>query len=243
MMIVNVYNAAGTATFATNKIGFITSDASYTYTKETYDVGVWTSDTIVFRLAAAATGQISLGFQVGNYGSPSTPHLFINNVALYAIDEQQLIQAEIDEAKKELLALIEEGEMYDADVTASQAVYDNPNATMEQVQAAIANKKEINAGSVTDLSEFFFNNPHFDEDEPVVGGICTYDYDCSKNGIPTTNYSMLPVTSWERMKTDNGAASGVFAIGSGAWVGGSQYIVPTTMSDGSTEGKVLGFVT
>lgn len=243
MMIVNVYNAAGTATFATNKIGFITSDASYTSTKETYDVGVWTSDTIVFRLAAAATGQISLGFQVGNYGSGSTPHLFINNVALYAIDEQQLIQAEIDEAKKELLALIEEGEMYDADVTASQAVYNNPNATMEQVQAAIANQKEINAGSVTDLSEFFFNNPHFNEDEPIVGGICTYDYDCEKNGIPTTNYSMLPVTSWERMKTDNGAASGVFAIGSGAWVGGSQYIVPTTMSDGSTEGKVLGFVT
>lgn len=253
MMIVNVYNAAGTATFATNKIGFITSDASYTSTKETYDVGVWTSDTIVFRLAAAATGQISLGFQVGNYGSGSTPHLFINNVALYAIDEQQLIQAEIDEAKKELLALIEEGEMYDADVTASQAVYNNPNATMEQVQAAIANQKEINAGSVTDLSEFFFNNPHFNEDEPIVGGICTYDYDCSKNGIPTTNYSMLPVTSWERIVIDadgkehaapyNGDAAGVCAIGSGVWIGGNNYIVPTTMSDGSTEGKVLGFVT
>lgn len=253
MMIVNVYNAAGTATFATNKIGFITSDASYTSTKETYDVGVWTSDTIVFRLAAAATGQISLGFQVGNYGSASTPHLFINNVELYAIDEQQLIQAEIDEAKKELLALIEEGEMYDADVTASQAVYNNPNATMEQVQAAIANQKEINAGSVTDLSEFFFNNPHFDEDEPIVGGICTYDYDCEKNGIPTTNYSMLPVTSWERIVIDdkgkehaapyNGGAAGVCAIGSGVWIGGNNYIVPTTMSDGSTEGKVLGFVT
>ena len=243
MMIVNVYNAAGTATFATNKIGFITSDASYTSTKETYDVGVWTSDTIVFRLAAAATGQISLGFQVGDYGSGSTPHLFINNVALYAIDEQQLIQAEIDEAKKELLALIEEGEMYDADVTASQAVYDNPNATMEQVQAAIANQKEINAGSVTDLSEFFFNNPHFDEDEPLEGGICTYDYDCEKNGIAKTNYSMLPVSSWERTNTENGRASGVYAIGSGAWLGGKDYVVPTEMSDGSKEGKVLGFVT
>lgn len=242
MMIVDVFNASGTGSLAANHIGFISENASYTSTKETYPTEEWVKDTIVFRLTAETAGQISLGVSFSG-GSGASPHLFINGVKLYSIDEQQLIQAEIDEAKKELLALIEEGEMYDADVTASQAVYDNPNATMEQVQAAIANQKEINAGSVTDLSEFFFNNPHFDEDEPVVGGICTYDYDCSKNGIPTTNYSMLPVTSWERMKTDNGAASGVFAIGSGAWVGGSQYIVPTTMSDGSTEGKVLGFVT
>lgn len=242
MMIVDVFNASGTGSLAANHIGFISENASYTSTKETYPTEEWVKDTIVFRLTAETAGQISLGVSFSG-GSGASPHLFINGVKLYSIDEQQLIQAEIDEAKKELLALIEEGEMYDADVTASQAVYDNPNATMEQVQAAIANQKEINAGSVTDLSEFFFNNPHFDEDEPVVGGICTYDYDCSKNGIPTTNYSMLPVTSWERMKTDNGAASGVFAIGSGAWVGGSQYIVPTTMSNGSTEGKVLGFVT
>lgn len=95
----------------------------------------------------------------------------------------------------------------------------------------------------TDLSEFFITNPHFTMDEPVVGGICTYDYDCEKNGIATTNYSLLPVHGWTRSKTDNGAAGGVYEIGSGAWLGGTGYIVPDVMSDGSTEGKVLGIVT
>ena len=54
---------------------------------------------------------------------------------------------------------------------------------------------------------------------------------------------MLPLTGWERQKTDNGCASGVYAIGSGAFLGGKDYVVPTVMSDGSSEGKVLGFVT
>ena len=242
MMVVRLYNAAGAGTLGANYMGFITSDASYTSTKETYAEGVWETDTIVFRLTAATEGQLSLGLRFGA-GSGSAPHLFVSDVKLYSIDEQQLIQAEIDKAKEELKALIDEGDIYGADVTESKAVYNNANATMEQVQAAIAAQKEINAASLTDLSEYFFNNPHFDEDEPVVGGICTYDYDCEQNGISTTNYSMLPVTSWERMKTDNGAASGVFAIGSGAWVGGKDYVVPTELSNGSKEGKVLGFVT
>lgn len=95
----------------------------------------------------------------------------------------------------------------------------------------------------TDLSEFFITNPHFTMDDPVEGGICTYDYDCETNGIATTNYSLLPVQGWTRSKTDNGAAGGVYAIGSGAWLGGAAYIVPDVMSDGSAEGKVLGIVT
>ena len=242
MMIVDVFNASGTGSLAANNIGFISENASYTSTKETYPTEEWVKDTIVFRLTAETAGQISLGVSFSG-GSGASPHLFINGVKLYSIDEQEVIQAEIDKAKEELKKLIDEGEMYDADVKASTDVYNNPNATMDQVQAAIAAQKEINAASVTDLSEFFFDNPHFDIDKPVEGGICTYDYDCEKNGIATTNYSMLPVTNWESTNTTNGRASGVYAIGSGAWLGGKEYIVPTVMSDGSTEGKVLGFVT
>ena len=255
MMVVKLYNTSGGGTLSANYMGFITSDASYTSTKETYAEGEWLTDTIVFRLTAATEGQLSLGLKFGS-GSGSAPHIFIDNVKLYSIDEQQLIQAEIDKAKEELKALIDEGEMYDADVTASKAVYDDPNATLAQVEAAIAAQKEINAGSVTDLSEYFFNNPHFDADEPVVGGICTYGKDMKTNGV--SYYSMQPVSNWTANKPcdpavtpdnaqnanqNDGPAAGVFAIGSGAWVGGNTFIVPTEMSDGSKDGKVLGFVT
>ncbi|MDE7117783.1 MAG: hypothetical protein K2O61_03960, partial [Bacteroidaceae bacterium] len=255
MMVVRLYNAAGAGTLGANYMGFITSNTSYTSTKETYAEGEWQTDTIVFRLTTATEGQLSLGLRFGA-GSGSAPHLFVSDVKLYSIDEQQLIQAEIDKAKEELKALIDEGDIYGADVTESKAVYNNANATMEQVQAAIAAQKEINAASLTDLSEYFFNNPHFDEDEAVVDGICTYGKDMQVNNV--THYSMQPVTSWTANKPcdpnvtpanaqnsnqNDGPAAGVCAIGSGAWIGGKDFVVPTALSDGSTSGKVLGFVT
>ena len=243
MLIAKVYNAAGTGTIADNLIGFTAADGTeYLSVKETYPVQQWENDTIVFQLDEATEGEISIGLSFGA-GSGSAPHLFIDNVKLYSIDTGALIRAQIEAAKVELLALIEIGESYGVETSASQAVYDNPNATLEDVQAAIEAQKAINDAGVTDLSEAFITNPHFSLDEPLEGGICTYDYDCEKNNIATTNYSMLPVTGWERMKTDNGCASGVYSIGSGAFLGGTAYIVPTEMSDGSTEGKVLGFVT
>ena len=242
MIEVTLYNAAGTGTIK-NLFGFDGGEGkTFLSSNDTYDVGAWTTDQITFRLAEATTGKVQLGFSHSG-GSGSAPHLFVDNVKLYQIDEQELIQAEIDEAKEELLNLINLGKSYGVDTSASQQVYNNANATMEQVQAAIEKQKEINATGLTDLSEFFFNNPHFDADEPLIGGICTYDYDCEKNGIPLTNYSMLPLSGWERTKTDNGCAAGVYGVGSGAFLGGADFIVPTTMSDGSTEGKVLGFVT
>lgn len=109
--------------------------------------------------------------------------------------------------------------------------------------AALATTGVYAQDETTDLSEFFITNPHFTMDDPVVGGICTYDYDCEKNGIDLANYSLLPVQGWTRNKTDSGAAGGVFEIGSKAWLGGNHYLVPDVMSDGSTEGKVLGIVT
>lgn len=242
MIEVTLYNAAGTGTI-TNLIGFDGGeDKTFLSTKDTYDVGAWTTDQIKFRLEGSTSGKIQLGFSHSG-GSGSAPHLFIDNVKLYQIDAQEMIQEEIDEAKEELLNLINLGKSYGVDTSASQQVYNNASATMEQVQAAIEKQKEINATGLTDLSEFFFNNPHFDADEPLIGGICTYDYDCEKNGIPLTNYSMLPLSGWERTKTDNGCAAGVYGVGTGAFLGGADFIVPTTMSDGSTEGKVLGFVT
>lgn len=242
MIEVTLYNSAGTGTIS-NLIGFDGGEnKTFLSDKETYDAAAWTTDQIKFRLKESTTGKIQLGFSHSG-GSGSAPHLFIDNVKLYQIDEQEMIQEEIDAAKEELLELINLGKSYGVDTSASQQVYNNPNATMEQVKTAIENQKEINETGLTDLSEFFFNNPHFDEDEPLVGGICTYDYDCEKNNIPLTNYSMLPLTGWERTKTDNGCAAGVYGVGSGAFLGGADFIVPTTMSDGSTEGKVLGFVT
>lgn len=243
MLIVKVWNGAGDGTFTKNNIGFATADKIYMSSKTTYPASTWTNDTIFFQLTAATTGNVQLGYAFGG-GSGSAPHLFIDAVELYQIDPSYLIQVEIDKAKEKLLAAIEEGEMYGADTAPALAVYNNPNATLAEVEAATEAQKERNQGSLTDLSEYFIQNPKFSEGEAVEGGICTYDYDCEKNGIATTNYSMLDVPGWTQMKKDNGAAAGVFALGSNAFLGGKDFVPPTVLSDGvTTEANLLGVVT
>ena len=245
-----VYNAAGPENFGANYFGFVLPRkgiASYS-SQNTYSESEWVEDVVFVSLKRETTLLLSLGFK-GTNGSAAVAHLFVDHVKLYevapaSVSEEIIVldQAEIDAFKEDLLKAIEDGEDLGADTSKAQAVYDNPNATLADVEAAITAQLELNEAKKIDLSAYFLKNPHFTKDNPVEGGICTYDYDCEKNNIPLTNFSMLPVESWTPSKTDNGVAAGVFAVGSTAFLGGTGFLPPTTMSDGSTEGNVLGFV-
>ena len=244
MMIARIYNASGTVAVASSRNGFAGGDVQTYSAKTVYPSAEWENDTIIFRLAAETTGKISLGYVAAAAGSSSMPHLFIDNVKLYQIDAKYLDQKAIDEAKETLLKLIDEGKLYNVDVYPAEVVYNNPNATLEEVLQAIEAQKARNEAGLTDLSEFFIINPHFSEGQAVEGGICTYGYDCATNGISTDNFSLLPVEGWTPNVTkSNGPAGGVFAVGSGAFLGGKDFVVPTAMSDDTTEGQLLGIVT
>ena len=244
MMIARIYNASGTVAVASSRNGFAGGDVQTYSAKTVYPSAVWENDTIIFRVAAETTGKISIGYVAAHAGSGDMPHLFIDNVKLYQIDAKYLDQKAIDEAKETLLKLIDEGKLYNVDVYPAEAVYNNPNATLEEVLKAIEAQKARNEAGLTDLSEFFIINPHFSEGQAVEGGICTYGYDCATNGISTDNFSLLPVEGWTPNVTkSNGPAGGVFAVGSGAFLGGKDFVVPTAMSDDTTEGQLLGIVT
>lgn len=254
-----VCNTTGTGGM-TNLNGFIAEDGTqYVSKTQSFPVDVYSStvDQIVFLLDKETKGRISLGYIAGGQGSKDSPHLFYSNVSLYKIDPTPLVAEKIAAAKEKLFSLIELGEQIGADTRDAQAVYDNAGATLEEVEAAIESQKAINDGSVSDLSEFFINNPHFNQDEPLPAGegITTYARDRKNNGV--SNYGMLPVKGWvasnpcgeydiEKTSGDapnDGRACGVVAIGSNVWLGGSQFTVPTEMSDGKKEGNLLGFLT
>lgn len=239
-LVVPVTNTAGNSAVVKNLIGFI-SDAGVEYlaTNTTFEIGQ-RNISVVFVLKEETSGKISLGYQGANVGSGSAPHIFIDAVNLYSIDATPIIQKEIDDAKEILIGIINEGEQVGADIAAAMDVYDNPNATLEEVNAAIESQKVLNETSVTDLSEFFIRNPHFNTGTPIVGGVTTYDYDMSKNGVE--NYSMQPVPNWTATSTDNARAAGLFELGGDAFLGGPGYLTPETLSDGSTEGNLLGFI-
>ena len=258
LLIAKVCNVAGTGEVS-NNFGFKVDDETYYRSKmnsfpqqavlEGEGKDCWVEDTVIFRLAAAAEGDVVLGFSFGA-GSGSAPHLFVDNVRLLKVDPSGLDQQQIAEAKDTLKQLIDEGKRLHVDTSASESVYNNPSATLAQVEAAIEKQKALNADAITDLSEFFIMNPHFSMDDPITDGICTYDYDMEKNGV--THYGMQPVKSWVASNPSQnqvvgnediqGRACGVLETGTSAWIGGTQFTPPATLSDGST-GKLLGFVT
>ncbi len=252
IIVFKIYNASGTAALKSNEFGFDAGETRFMSEKTNYPVGEWVEDTVFVKLDAETAGKVTLGFVDGGVGSASTEHLFVENVKIYTVDEAEVLAEEIAKAKATLLDLINIGKVYNVETAASEAVYNNPSATLAEVEAAIEAQTKINESGVTDLSSYFIVNSHFDEDEPVEGGICTYDYDMSKNSVQY--FGSQALTGWEALyvsdnklgnseRNENGRASGVYAIGSDAWIGGTAYKVPNVMSDGSSEGKVLGFVT
>lgn len=281
MITMKYINVGPETGFNKNLFGFIVSDSeSYMSNKTSYPVGMiydavsdsyayeWSTDTILFQIDAAKTGDLSLGFTIGNVGSAGTLHMFVDNVKVYKIDPNDLIRDEINAKKEELLRLIEIGTAYGVDTSASQAVYDDPHASMQDVLDAIANQQAINDSGTTDFSEYFIQNPHFTMDDPVDSQIYTYarDMDGQNGGSGVAGWGIAEggsmrfgsqhITGWNTFnETDNkwrspslgdgpldGRASGIFEVGSAHWLGGTAYLPPTTMSDGSTEGKVLGMV-
>ena len=84
-------------------------------------------------------------------------------------------------------------------------------------------------------------NLDFSDGTPVDNGICTYAKDMESNG--TTYSQMLEVTGWT-IEGENGdaRAAGLFAYGSGYWLGSKENIAPATNPEGAAEGNALGVV-
>lgn len=83
-------------------------------------------------------------------------------------------------------------------------------------------------------------NLDFEADEPITVGICTYSKDMSANN--TSFYSTVPVHGWTSPKASDGNAAGTFAYGSGVWLGGRDYKVPSMGPDNKSKGQALGLL-
>lgn len=261
MIRTTYYNVSGTTAVNKNYLGFLADDGTeYLSSRTQFPISqdgvsgnyVAVVDTILFQLEAETSGKIQVGYRAANAGSGAMPHIFVEKIELLQIDPNDLIRDKINERKVDLLALIDEGKKYGADTTEAQAVYDNPTATMDEVEAAITKQKQLNEDATTDLSAAFITNPHFTMDDAITGGICTYDYDMAGNSVKF--FGSQPLTGWVTFRVsdntlgasnriENGRASGIYNVGDNAFLGGNGYNPPAKMSDGSTTGKVLGMVT
>ncbi len=249
-----IWNNAGTGAVNQNLFGFIADNGtSYTVNKTSWAADwAWVVDEVTFVLTEETSGVISVGYTASNAGSGSMPHLFLESVQIIEADPAEIDRQEAEKLKPQLLELLEAGDKMGVTTKAGWAVYNDENATLAQVQEAIANQKEINAANMTDFTDFFINNAHFTLGDPLDNGICTYAKDMEVN--QTTYFGMQPVLDWiPNDPGTDGKAAGLFPVGGGVknvsgndstWLGSRNagFVPPSTKANGSTEGNIFGFV-
>ena len=114
---------------------------------------------------------------------------------------------------------------------------------MKLKQLLVAALLTVSAGASaqTDVTSTYLTNADFSQGTPVTVGVCTYAKDKTSNGTEYAN--LVAVDGWTAVSSADGKAGGLFAIGGGAWLGGTGFTAPATDSDGNTGVNVLGIVT
>lgn len=144
------YNQSGTTDVNTNLFGFETEGKNYYGSTKSFPTGAWKTEAVSFKLEAETKGKISVGYKSPDKGSGYCPMLFVDNVKLEAITE-------VDKAKAELKSLMDEFTVLETHVgdeafqysssgiqdikdalQTAQQVYENNNATIDDVNAQIA---------------------------------------------------------------------------------------------------------
>ena len=157
-MRVVLYNTSGTSAVAQNLIGVNGIYASRT----TYPVGEWTTEQIDFTLDEEQAVTVSLGYQAGNSGSGSMPHLFIDRVS---IDEEETPDTIPGEKESDLditnasFELSAKGTPLTEELKASNGPLDIYGWTMDGVGTQYNNTEIRTAGSTSTTSQFGTSAP------------------------------------------------------------------------------------
>ncbi|MBR4243704.1 MAG: hypothetical protein IKR98_07455 [Bacteroidaceae bacterium] len=134
---VPMYNQSGTQANTTYTGFFPTSGTNRTVAVNP-TVGQWVNQTVTFTLADATEGQIRIGYQSTGNGSGANPMLFIDCVKIEftAIVVRDVLETAITAATT-VNSRINNTDLTTA-ITTAQAVYNDENATQDEVNAAAA---------------------------------------------------------------------------------------------------------
>ncbi len=131
-----IYNQSGTQANTTYTGFFPTSGTNRTVAINT-TVGEWVNQTVTFTLAEETEGQIRIGYNSTGGGSGANPHIFIDCVKIEytAAVVKDALEIALNKANK-INAILDNSDLAAAIATA-QGIYDNADATQEQVNAAV----------------------------------------------------------------------------------------------------------
>ena len=223
-----IYCISGTQANTTYTGFFPTSGTNRTVAINT-TVGSWVNQTVEFTLTAETAGQIRLGYQSTGDGSSANPHLFFDGVKIEftATVVKDALEKALTAAKKANESL-NSNELTSAIATA-QSIYDDENATQEEVNAAAATLNaavELAMSAAGDVS-FLIPNLGFES--------CT---ETTTNAAAGGSAVPLAIDgNWTQTASAAWSSSAVVAYGGAGQVNGVS--APSADNAGNT-GKTLG---
>lgn len=154
VITIPVYNVGqGTTAPQKSLIGFIAEDGTeYLAPAKSYTIGAWTTETITFTLDKVTEGVLSLGYDAVGSGSGAQQALFFDCVKIETVSDAEMAKTKLAEAIAAAQATVDakagvgEGifliptaayDTYAAAVVAANGVYENAEATAEELNAAI----------------------------------------------------------------------------------------------------------
>lgn len=216
---------------------FTTASNTFAGNVNSYPVNTWTEQTISFALATETAGTVKIGYKANNTGSGNTPKFVVDYVkAFYNSNYTATLKSAIDRATR-LYNRLNDSDLNNA-ISAAQSVLDGAgtdvayqatiDAAVTTLRSAIATAQAKFVPEGEEDITFLLENANFESSTPITGGICTYAYDCAKNGVFYSQ--MQQVEGWEVVGNDNGKAAGVFAFGSDAWLANESYTAASVTS-------------
>jgi len=244
-----VYNLGENGNWHNEATIFSFEANGYAYNNTSRSFGSsWTEASINVALAEETTGTIKIGYRDVNESSSKTPKLVIDYVkAFYNSNYTTTLESAIDRARK-LYSRTADSDLNAAITSAQNVINEATNvidyqSTIDDAVTALnsaiatARAKVVLEGE-EDIT-YLLENSNFEIGNSATVGVCTYDYDCSKNG---TFYSRMQyVEGWEAVGNANGKAAGVINYGSSVWISGSSYPA-TSVTSSIGESKALALV-
>lgn len=226
---VPMYSQSGTQANTTYTGFFPTSGTNRTVAVNPTE-NQWVNQTVTFTLTDETAGQIRIGYQSTGSGSGANPMLFIDCVKIEytAIVVKDILETALTAATNANASL--NNSDLTAAIATAQAVYDNEDATQEQVNNAAATLNaatELAMSAVGNVTGVFLANPGFESCTAETSNIAA---------ITKKDYSSA---GWTNSNTGSYTTIAVTAYGSGVKVGNST--TPDTKKDGTTvSGNTLG---
>lgn len=164
-LTVDHYLTSSTSNYTTSRFGFVTASKSYLVSSTAFTESTWTTETVTFTLTESTTGKIQIGLLGNNNSGSGTPAVFYDDVTLTykAVVVKVVLETALTAATNANTTL--KNSDLTAAIATAQSVYENEDATQNEVNTAAENLTAAIALAMSaagDVTAVLLSNPGFE---------------------------------------------------------------------------------